>query len=381
MDFSWTQEQLALRDSVIQFAQDNLNDQVIERDREGTFLRDNWESCARFGIQGLAIPTAYGGKEVDILTAALAMEALGYGCRDNGLTFGLNAQMWTVQLSIVGFGSEDQKRKYLPPLCSGKTIIAHGITEPEAGSDLYSLTTSAQKRDGGYVLNGKKSLITFAPIADAALVFAKTDPDAGLWSISAFLVDQGTAGFTTGPVKDKMGLRTVPIGELFFEDCFVPDGCRLGPEGAGVNISNQSLEWERCCILASQVGAMQRQLEAAIQYAKSRKQFDQPIGKFQAVSHRITDMKLRLETARLLLYKAAWLKHNNKPAVMEAALAKLQISECFVQSSMDAIRVHGGIGYLTENQIERDLRDAIGGVIYGGTSDIQRNVVSRLLGL
>ena len=367
--------------SVIEFARSELNDDVVDRDKHGKFLRENWLKCAKFGIQGLATPPEYGGKGADIMTAAFAMEAMGYGCRDNGLTFGLNAQMWTVQLSIVGFGSDAIKEKYLPRMCSGEWIASHGITEPDAGSDLYSLTTRAEKKDGGYVLNGHKALITFAPECDFTLVFAKTDPDAGLWSISAFVVDRGTPGFTVSPVRDKMGLRTVPIGELTFEDCFVPEENRVGPEGAGINISNSSLEWERCCILASQIGAMERQLEEAVQYARKRKQFDQTIGKFQAVSHRIAEMKLRLETARLLLYKAAWLKHNNKPAVMEAALAKLQISECFVESSLDAIRVHGGIGYLSDNQVERDLRDAIGGVIYGGTSDIQRNVVARLLGL
>ena len=175
--------------------------------------------------------------------------------------------------------------------------------------------------------------------------------------------------------------RTVPIGELYFDDCFVSEANRIGPEGAGVSISGLSLEMERTCILASQLGAMERQLEQSIKYARERKQFGQPIGKFQAVANRIVEMKLRLETARLLLYKVAWLKHLGKSAMLEAALLKLHLSECFVQSGLDAIRIHGGIGYLTEYEVERDLRDAVGGTLYAGTSDIQRNIIARLLGL
>lgn len=382
MDFSWSDEQLAFKDRVVQFAQQELNSSLVERDREGTFSRENWQKCADFGILGLSVPADYGGSRgVDILTAMLAMEGMGYGCRDNGLTFALNAQVWTVQLPILKYGSEGQRQRFLPALCSGQKIGAHAITEPEAGSDVYSLQTRAEARDGGYVLNGSKRLVTFAPIADLALVFATINPELGKWGVTAFVVEKGTPGFSAGPVRDKMGLRTVPIGELFFEDCFVPEDNRIGPEGAGVSISSLSLEMERTCILASQLGAMERQLEQSIEYARERKQFGQPIGKFQSVANRIVEMKLRLETARLLLYKVAWLKQIGKPAMLEAALLKLHLSECFVQSGLDAIRIHGGIGYLTEYEVERDLRDAVGGTLYAGTSDIQRNIISRLLGL
>jgi alkylation response protein AidB-like acyl-CoA dehydrogenase len=230
-------------------------------------------------------------------------------------------------------------------------------------------------------LNGRKCLITMAPLADVALVFATTNPAAGKWGISAFLVERGTPGFRAEPMQQKMGLRTVPIGELAFEDCTVPESSRLGPEGAGVSISQHSLEVERCCILASQLGAMERQLARAVEHARSRHQFGQSIGKFQSVSNRLADMKLRIETARLLLYKVAWLVDRGTPAMMEAALLKLYLSEAFVESGLDAIRIHGGEGYLSAAGIERDLRDAIGGVIYAGTSDIQRNIVARLLGV
>jgi alkylation response protein AidB-like acyl-CoA dehydrogenase len=214
-----------------------------------------------------------------------------------------------------------------------------------------------------------------------ALIFATTDPAKGRWGISAFLVETGTPGFQVGRNIAKMGLRTSPMGELIFTDCYLPEANRLGPEGVGAHIFNSSMEWERSCILATQIGAMEHQVEATVRYARERRQFDQPIGKFQAVAHRVAEMKVRLETARLLLYKVAWRKQQNQPAHLEAALAKLYLSEAFVQSSMDALRIHGGYGYMSEFGVERDLRDAIGGTIYSGTSDIQRNIIARHLGL
>ena len=218
MDFSWSDKQLALKDRIIQFAKQTLNEDVIERDKQGLFSRTNWQKCADFGIQGLYIPEAYSGNpEVDLLTAVLAMEAMGYGCQDNGLNLALNAQMWTVQLPILHFGTEAQKKRFLPPLCNGKWIGVHGLTEPDSGSDTFSLKTVAKKHGDGYILNGSKQLITCAPIADLAMVFATIDPSLGRWGVTVFLVEKGTPGFTVSPVRDKMGLRTVPIGELYFQ--------------------------------------------------------------------------------------------------------------------------------------------------------------------
>ncbi len=381
MDFSWTSEQLSFKDAIVEFAQGSLNRDLSDRDRRGEFSRENWEKCAEMGVLGLALPEEYGGTNQDVLTTMLVMEGLGYGCRDNGLVFALNAQMWSVQHPILKFGTAEQKQKYLPALCRGELIAAHGMTEPDSGSDAFSLRTRAEKRDGTYVLNGSKTFVTSAPIADLAVVFATTDPKIKRWGISAFLVERGTPGFTVSRSMDKMGLRTAPVGELILQDCVIPEANRLGPEGAGVSVFNSSMEWERSCILASHVGAMERQLEESVRYARERRQFDQPIGKFQSVANRLADMKVRLETARLILYKVAWLKSQGKPADMEAAIAKLYLSECFVSSSLDAIRVHGGYGYMTESEVERDLRDAIGGTIYSGTSDIQRVIIAGWLGL
>jgi alkylation response protein AidB-like acyl-CoA dehydrogenase len=381
MDFSWTEEQLAYKKAVIKFAQKELNNNMIQRDREEIFSREDWEKCARFGIQGLPFPEAYGGADADILTTMLTMEGLGYGCRDNGLIFALNAQLWSVQMPIFTFGTDAQKQKYLPGLISGKLIGAHGMTEPGSGSDAFSMRTRAEPVEGGYLLNGTKMFVTSAPIADLAVVFASIDPAKGMWGVTAFIVEMETPGFSVSRSIEKMGLRTSPMGELVFQDCFIPQENRLGALGAGARIFNHSMEWERSSILGSHIGVMERQLEMCIRYANERNQFGQSIGNFQSVSNRIVDMKMRLETARLLLYKVAWLRKSGQKAVMEAALAKLYLSECFVQNGMDAVRTLGGYGYMTESEVERDLRDAIGGTIYSGTNDIQRNIIARLMGL
>ncbi len=384
MNFSWPKEYTDYRERVIEFAKKELNDDaLIQRDHEGIFARDLWDKCGKFGIQGLGAPTRYGGshEEVDILRAAYAMEGLGYGCKDVGLTIALNAHIWAVQMSITLFGTEEQKQKYLPKMASGEWIGAHALSEETSGSDVFNMKMTAEKVDGGYILNGEKRLVTLAPIADVAVAFANANPKVGKWGVTAFIVDKTMQGFECQPVQHKMGLRTVPLGRIKFNNCFVPEENRLGKEGAGFSISNHSLEYDRCCILAGKLGAMARQLDEAVAYAKSRQQYGQPIGNFQAVSHRIADMKLRLETSRLMLYKMAWLKKNDKPAMLEAAMLKLHLSEAYVASSLDAIRVHGGNGYLTDFGVERGLRDAVGGIIYAGTSDIQRNIIAKFLGL
>lgn len=383
MDFSIPEDYQKFKVEVSDFARQHLNEELVNRDYESSFSYENWKKCADFGIHALSVPKAYGGTEdkVDILKAMLAMEGFGYGCKDNGLALGLNAQMWTVQLPIADFGSDELKQQYLPDLVNGKKLACHALTEAEAGSDVYGMKTTAQKVPGGYLLNGEKRLITLAPIADLIFVFAYTNQKVGKWGLSAFLVEKESVGLQVGAVQHKMGMRTIPIGELSFKDCFVPEINRVGAEGTGFSILNHSLEYDRSCILASQLGTMQRQLEETIAFAKKRKQFGQTISKFQSVSNRIVNMKLRLETSRLLLYKVAWMKKNGHSAVMEAAMLKLHLGESFVESSMDSIRCFGGNGYLTEFEVERNLRDAMGGVIYAGTSDIQRNIIASMLSL
>ena len=381
MNFGWTDEQQRRRSEAIDFAKEHLNKDLIDRNRDGAFSWDAWKACAEFGLFGLVVPKAYGGSELDPLTAIAVLEGLGYGCKENGLPFALNSQLWSTQPALQHFGSEEQKHRYLSKLAAGEMMGAFGITEVDTGSDSYGLQATARKVDGGYVLNGTKAYITFAPIADMAIVFAATDPEKGRWGISAFIVDNDADGYRAEPVEEKMGLRTVPFGKLCLEECFVASGQLLGSEGGGMAIFTNAMESERSYIFASQIGRMERQLEECIDYANDRKAFGKPIGKNQAVSSRIADMTVRLETSRNLLYKVAWLEQEGKPLLKEAAMAKMYISECFVQSSLDAICIHGAKGYATEFEVERDLRDGVGGLLYSGTNDIQRNVVAQISGL
>jgi hypothetical protein len=381
MEFGWTDEQQAFWDEISHFAAHELVHDLVERDRAGLFLEQNWQAIAKKGIFGLYLPQEYGGSGHSMVTTIRAMEALGYGCADNGLTLAVNGQMWAVQEPIFRFGTEDQKRRYLTRLIDGTYKGAHGMTEPESGSDAFSLRTTAEKVEGGYRLNGTKVYIGLGPVADIILTFATVNPKYGSWGVTAFIVDAKSPGITLGEPQSKMGLRTGYMGSIEYKDVFVPAENLLGREGSGASIFNASMDYERSFIFASHVGSMARQLDEAIAYANERKQGGQSIGKYQAVAHRIADMKIRLETARLFLYRCAWLIDQGDPIPLDAAMAKLTISELFVENSMDAIRVHGGRGYLSETGVERDLRDAVGGVLYSGTSDIQRNMIAGLLGL
>jgi alkylation response protein AidB-like acyl-CoA dehydrogenase len=381
LDFSLSAEQQELKAAAVAFARRELDQDLAAREEAGEFPRQAWRACATFGIQGLPVPAELGGGGADMLTTVLVMEALGYGCHDNGLIFSLNAQMWSLELPLVKFGTPAQQQAYLPGLMAGDLIGVHAMTEPGSGSDAFSMRTRAERKGDGYLLNGTKLYITNAPVSDVVLVFAAQPGKPRLAGISAFLVEKGTPGFTVTRGLDKMGLRTSPMGEVVLEDCFVPAGSRLGPGGAGMSIFNSSMTWERSCILASALGTMQRQLEACVAYARIRQQFGQSIGKFQAVSNKVADMYLRLEAARLLVYQAAWLGQQGKPALAEAAAAKLFTSEAWVASSLDAIQVHGAYGYMKESGIERDLRDAVASTIYSGTSEIQRVILARMLGL
>jgi len=380
VDFSLSPEQRELTEAAIAFGR-QLNQDLVKREDAGEFPREAWRRCARFGVQGLPVPAGLGGADADIVTIALVMEALGYGCQDNGLLFSLNAQMWSVELPLVTFGTPAQQQTYLPGMVAGDIVGAHAMTEPGAGSDALHMRTRAERRGDHYLLKGTKQYITNAPVADVLLVYAADPGRPGLAGLSAFLVDAATPGLAVSSSFEKMGLRTSPMGEVTLHDCQVPADSRLGPEGAGMAIFNSSMEWERSCLFASVVGAMRRQLETCTEYARSREQFGQPIGKFQGVSGKLADMYVRLQAARSLIYRAAWLKQQGRSAPAEAAAAKLFTSEAWVRSSQDAIQVHGAFGYMKEAGVERDLRDAVASTIYSGTSEIQRVVIAGMLGL
>lgn len=381
MDFSWTENQLALKDAVLKFARKELNSGLLERDKRGEFCIEAWRRCAEFGIQGMAMPRDYGGGELDPLTVVLAMESLGYGCRDNGLLFTLGAQAWSVQMPILTFGTDAQKEQFLPPLIDGRMVGGHAVTESSAGSDVYSLRTTAACKGSYYVLSGSKTFITSAPIADVFLVVATLDKSMGARGLTAFLVERGTPGLSvTGPIE-KMGLRTSLMGEVVFDDCCVPAENVLGKEGGGSSVFGSAMEWERAYIMAPALGTMRRQLEECIEYACSRRQFDKPIGKNESVASKIVDMQMRLDTAQLLVYRTAWMKTIGERLTREPSGVKLYVSECWVQCCLDALQIHGAYGYMAESGIERDLRDALASKIYSGTSEIQKLIIARHLGL
>lgn len=381
MEFSLTSEQTERQRRIREWAERSLNDDLETRDRARTFNREGWLASAQLGLVGLVAPSRYGGAELDPVSTMAALEALGRGSRDNGLNFALNAHLWGCVNPIATFATEEQKLAYLPRLTSGEWIGALAATEREAGSDVFSLQTRAAKRDDAYVLAGDKTFITNAPVADVFLVLATLDPARGAFGLTAFLVERGTPGLRVGERIDKMGLSTAQMGEVVLDGCAVPARNRLGPEGAGLAIFNHIMEWERGFIMAVAVGAMERQLEACLAYARGRRQFDRPIGQFQAVADRLVEMRLRWETSRLLLYRFAWLKRESRAALAEAAMTKLAVSEAWVRSCKDAMRIHGGYGYLTETGIERDLRDALGSLYYSGTAEMQRQILARWMEL
>ena len=382
MDFSLTEEQRALRESIVRFAQEVLNPGAAERDREQTFSRELWKSCAEIGIQGLPVPEEYGGSGLDPLTCAMALEALGYGCHDGGLVFSLCAHLLSCVVPLWQQGSEEQKRRYLPGLCDGTLIGVHAMTEPGSGSDAFALRTRAEPDGAGFRINGTKTFISNGPVADLVIVFAMTDPESGYHGgVTAFLVESSAPGFAASRKLEKMGLRSSPIGELAFTDLYVSEEGVLGGVGAGSRLFSDAMDWERICLFASHVGAMERLLETSISYARTRKQFGQAIGKFQAVAHRIADMKVQLEAARLLTYRAAWRLEHARNASLDASMAKLFVSESLVEAALATVQVHGGYGYMAEYEVERALRDALASTIYSGTSEMQRNIIARWLGL
>lgn len=379
--FELTPDQQEWQAAAIDFARNALGRDMIRGDRDEIFNREGWDHCAKFGLLSMPVPAEYGGLGLGLPDLLAVMEGLGYASRDQGLLFSINAHLWTNTIPILMYGNEAQKSKYLPSLSSGELIGANAASEPDAGSDIFSMRMRADRQGDFYVLNGTKMFVSNAPIADLFVAYATIDPALGAMGITAFLVERNTPGLSLSRKLEKMGLRTSPMAEVVFDDCRVPVANRLGREGRGVAIFECSMEWERGCILAGCLGVMRRQLEEAIAHAQSRRQGGKSIGKYQSVANRIVDMKVRLDTCRPLVYRIGWLKARGQSAVMEAAIAKLYLSDCYVKSSLDAIQIFGGYGYMTEQQVERDLRDAVGSTLYSGTSEIQRNIIAKSLGL
>lgn len=375
MDFGWSKTQQEIYERAALLGRERLSRS------SSTFLREDWDRCGEFGLLGLCVPEAYGGLGLDAVTTARTIEGLARGADDMGLVFSVCAHLFAVVMPIVESGSEAQKLRFVPKLASGEWVGANAITEGDSGSDAFSLKTHAARDGDDYLLTGAKSYTTNGPIGDVFLTYATVNPQWGYMGVTAFIVERGAPGLTLGPAFGKVGLASSPAGAVYFDQCRVPGDSRIGDEGQGGEIFRRSMQWERACLFALYVGMMDRQLEQVIGYANERKQFGRSIGKNQAIAHKIADMKLRLESARLLLYRACWEMDQGRPAVLEVSLSKLAISEAAIQSGLDAIQIHGGVGVATDFPIERMLRDALPSTIFSGTSQMQRELIARELGI
>jgi len=381
MSLSLTEEQKSLQQNIIKFAQSELNDNLIEKDNNAEFNRTNWKKCAELGIMSLMVPEEYEGTGADPLTAFIAMEALSYGCRDAGLVHAIVTQQICIVLLSI-FGSDLLKKRYLPKLASGELIASQALTEPEAGSDVSSMTSRAIKKANEYIINGRKTFTTNGPITDVVFLFAVTNPERiKFGGVSCIVIEKGTKGFSRDKPVDKMGLRTLLNGDLIFEDCIVSAENIIGKEGQGMIIFNETIEWERAIMAATHLGTLRRIFETCVNYANTRVQFKKPIGKNQSISNKIADMRVNLELSELIVEKIGKLKNNKKRAAMECSIAKLFVSESLKSAALEAIQIHGGYGFMKEFEIERDLRDSIAATIYSGTSEMQKNIIASLSGL
>ncbi len=379
--FPMTDEQRQLVDALRDFARKELNADVAERDRKGEFPLDLWKKCAAMDIMALPFPAELGGCGLDFLSTVMAMETLSYACKDAGLIHAIGTQLISGQLLNL-FGSDDQKRRYLPAIARGELIAAQAITEADSGSDALSMLTRAAKDGDRFVLDGRKMFITNGSVADLIFVLAVTDPARkAMGGHSFFLCEKGQPGFSHGTPFDKMGLRTLSNCELVFESCALPAGALVGREGMGAVIFNEMMEWERILFAACHLGQLVRVQETCVRYAKERKQFGQPIGKFEFVSGKIARMKINQELLRLMVYQAAAKKDAKQRAALEASTVKVFGSESLKSACLDAVQVHGAYGFMTEYEIERDLRDSIAGTIYSGTVEMNLLIIARLLGL
>jgi alkylation response protein AidB-like acyl-CoA dehydrogenase len=382
MDFSYTPEQQLLREEIVAFTRATLNAGMIERDRNQVFPRDLWGACGTMGLLGLPAPEQYGGSGLDPVSCAIALEAFGYGCTDHGLVFSVCAHIMTSVIALSKFGTDAQKRRYLPGLCDGTLIGVHAMTESDSGSDPFAMRARAVKDGDGWRISGSKTFVSNGVEAQVIVVFAVTDPATRFHGgVTAFVVDRDTAGVSAGRKIEKMGLRTSPFGELSFDDVWVPDEAVVGGVGAGAGVFTHAMDWERTCLFAAHVGQMERLMEQAIAYARTRQSGGKAIGKYQAVSHKIADMKVRVEAARLLTYQAASKLEKTRGVSLDASISKLFVSEALVETARDAVQIFGGYGYTTEYEVERALRDAVGATIYSGTSEVQRNIIAAWLGL
>jgi alkylation response protein AidB-like acyl-CoA dehydrogenase len=378
--FPLTDEHKMLRDAARDFAQKEIAPIAAEHDESGEFPHATIKKMGELGFMGIEIPEGYGGAGMDALAYVLALEEICKVDASHGVIMSVNNSLYCH--GILKFGTEEQKKKFLAPIASGKAVGAYSLTEPQSGSDAGTMKSRAVRDGDFYILNGRKSWVTSGPVADYFVVFMMTDPDKKQKGVSAFLVDGKTPGLTRGKKEPKLGIRASATSELIFEDCRVPIENRLGAEGEGFKIAMTVLDAGRIGIATQALGIAEAAYEAARQYAGQREAFGQPIGQFQGTGFKLADMKTRIEASRLLIYNAALAKEKSKKNdgrySLEASMAKLFASETAMYVTHQAVQIHGGMGYSKELPVERYFRDAKITEIYEGTSEIQRLVISRL---
>jgi butyryl-CoA dehydrogenase len=379
MDFSLNDQQKLTRDTVRQFMENEVRPSVRQRDREGRFPADEIKKLAELGCCGMLVPEEWGGPGLDTISYVLMLEQVARV--DAAMATSLGVTNSAVQVPILTFGTEAQKKKYLRRLATGETLGSFCLTDPQAGSDAAGIQARAVRDGESYRLNGTKTWVSNGSVAGVLIVFAKTDPLAGGKGISAFLVEPGFKGFRVGRHEEKMGQHSSPSVEIILNDCEVPAENRLGEEGQGLKIALRALDGGRIGIAAQAVGLAQGALDAATRYAKQRNAFGKTISEFQAIQWMLADMQTEIEAARGLVYYAAWLKDSGGRMGAAASKAKLYASEMVNRVAAKAVQIHGSVGYSRETDVERIYRDARVITIYEGTSEIQRMIISRDLGL
>ncbi len=377
MEFKLSEEQEMIRKTVRDFAESEVAPKAGPMDEAEEYDYTLWDKMAEMGLTGIPFPEEYEGAGMDNVCYAIAVEELSRVCASTGVL--ISAHTSLCAWPIYAFGTEEQKQKYLVPLASGKKIGALGLTEPSAGSDAGSVKTSAVLDGDEYVLNGSKIFITNGEKADIYVIIASTDKTKGHRGTAAFIVEKGTPGFTFGKKEHKMGIRASSTYELVFENCRVPRENLLGEDGKGFKIALMTLDGGRIGIAAQALGIAQGAFDEALKYSKVREQFGKPISSFQGLQWMLADMATRIEAARLLVYKAAYLKDQGEPYSKESAMAKLFASECAMWVTTKAVQIFGGYGYTREYPVERMMRDAKITEIYEGTSEVQRIVIAANL--
>jgi butyryl-CoA dehydrogenase len=377
MDFDLTDEQRMIRDATRDFAAREIAPKAAELDKSGRWPSEILSQMADLGLLGVAIPQEYGGAGMDIVSYALAMEEVSAACASCGVIMSVNNSLFCDP--VYKFGTEDQKKRVLQPVASGKKIGCFGLTEPMSGSDAQTMVTGAEKTSGGFILNGAKNWITNGPLADWIIVFAITDRSGPKVRHTAFLVERGTPGFTLNAPDHKLGIHAAQSCTVFFENCKVPDANVVGPVGDGFKVAMSTLDGGRIGIACQAIGIARAAFEKSVAYAKERKSFGVPIAQHQAIQFMIADMATQIDAARLLAWRAAVMKDRGVRHTAESSMAKLYASEMATRVTHKAIQIHGGYGYSTEFPVERHYRDARITEIYEGTSEIQRIVIAANL--